>query len=182
MFPAPFDTFPVIFLAKEDPARCGLSYSAILAAEHIESAAEKLLEAGYHLEDIGGLDAVEGGVVVYHFSHFSIPGRLALRVIIPHEKPHVPSIAAVYPGAEWHERETKDFFGYTFTNIPSDNPLLVDSTMTHILPLHKPEDKRKPLRILLSTKNMEILYCDTDFTIMNTPDETKAEQQPDTEG
>jgi NADH-quinone oxidoreductase subunit C len=32
--------------------------------------------------------------------------------------PHLPSVTSVYPGANWHERETYDFFGIVFDGHP----------------------------------------------------------------
>ncbi|MFF9983518.1 NADH-quinone oxidoreductase subunit C [Streptomyces erythrochromogenes] len=44
--------------------------------------------------------------------------RLLLRTTVPHGAPSLPSAVAVYAGAEWHERETFEMFGITFTDHP----------------------------------------------------------------
>ncbi|MCI4083114.1 NADH-quinone oxidoreductase subunit C [Streptomyces sp. MMS21 TC-5] len=44
--------------------------------------------------------------------------RLLLRTTVPHSAPSLPSAVAVYAGAEWHERETFEMFGITFTDHP----------------------------------------------------------------
>ncbi|MFE2171168.1 NADH-quinone oxidoreductase subunit C, partial [Streptomyces sp. NPDC059447] len=44
--------------------------------------------------------------------------RLLLRTTVPHSAPSLPSAIAVYAGAEWHERETFEMFGITFTDHP----------------------------------------------------------------
>ncbi|MFC9312474.1 NADH-quinone oxidoreductase subunit C, partial [Streptomyces sp. NPDC057011] len=44
--------------------------------------------------------------------------RLLLRTTVPHSAPSLPSAVAVYAGAEWHERETFEMFGVTFTDHP----------------------------------------------------------------
>lgn len=173
MFPSPFDTFPLLYLGKEDPKRTGNEYVVFISPIHLLVAATQFLEADYHLEDIGGLDTIEGAIFVYHFNHYARPGRITLCIIMPHESPSVPSIAGIYSGAEWHERETKDFFGYTFTNIPNDNPLLIDHTMTEILPLKKASDKRKSICALFNTADQEVLFCDASFTIMTCPAQTE---------
>ncbi len=47
-------------------------------------------------------------------------GRLIrLEVSVPDDDPHVPSLYAVYPTNDWHERETYDFFGIVFDGHPS---------------------------------------------------------------
>jgi NADH-quinone oxidoreductase subunit C len=37
----------------------------------------------------------------------------------------VPTISHVHPGANWHERESHDFFGIIFTGHPGLLPLLL---------------------------------------------------------
>ncbi|MFJ3900390.1 NADH-quinone oxidoreductase subunit C [Streptomyces sp. NPDC090025] len=44
--------------------------------------------------------------------------RLLLRTTVPHAAASLPSAVAVYAGAEWHERETYEMFGITFTDHP----------------------------------------------------------------
>ncbi|MFD9413537.1 NADH-quinone oxidoreductase subunit C [Streptomyces goshikiensis] len=51
--------------------------------------------------------------------------RLLLRTTVPHSAPSLPSAVAVYAGAEWHERETFEMFGVTFTDHPHLVPLLL---------------------------------------------------------
>ena len=63
--------------------------------------------------------------VVYDFNHYSELCRVALRVRVPRDKPGLPSISAIYPGADWHERETHEFFGIVFEGHPDLKPLLL---------------------------------------------------------
>ncbi|ARE75144.1 dehydrogenase [Streptomyces sp. Sge12] len=51
--------------------------------------------------------------------------RLLLRTTVPHSAASLPSAVAVYAGAEWHERETFEMFGVTFTDHPNLVPLLL---------------------------------------------------------
>lgn len=64
--------------------------------------------------------------VVYHL--WSLPRKvsLVLKVILPRWKdgvegqlPEVPSVAQVWPGADWHEREVYDLSGVRFTGHPN---------------------------------------------------------------
>ena len=45
--------------------------------------------------------------------------RLRLEVVCPATDPHVPSIVSVYPGDDWHERETWDLMGIVFDGHPN---------------------------------------------------------------
>ena len=44
--------------------------------------------------------------------------RIHLEVACPDDDPHIPSLFAVYPTCDWHERETYDFFGIIFDGHP----------------------------------------------------------------
>jgi NADH-quinone oxidoreductase subunit C len=44
--------------------------------------------------------------------------RIRLEVTCPDGDPHIPSITSLYPGNDWHERETFDFFGIIFDGHP----------------------------------------------------------------
>ena len=45
--------------------------------------------------------------------------RLRIEVAVPDADPHLPSVVAVYPANDWHERETWDFFGIVFDGHPA---------------------------------------------------------------
>ena len=56
---------------------------------------------------------------VYHLLSMTHNRRIRLEVSCPDDDPHVPSVVAVYPTADWHERETYDFFGIVFDGHPA---------------------------------------------------------------
>jgi len=45
--------------------------------------------------------------------------RVRVEVTCPDGDPHIPSITSLYPGNDWHERETFDFFGVVFDGHPA---------------------------------------------------------------
>jgi NADH-quinone oxidoreductase subunit C len=55
---------------------------------------------------------------VYHLTSVTHSRRLRLEVAVPESDPHIPSSTPVYPGHDWHERETFDFFGIVFDGHP----------------------------------------------------------------
>jgi NADH-quinone oxidoreductase subunit C len=55
---------------------------------------------------------------VYHLLSMTYRRRLRLEVAVTDADPHIPSVTEVYPGANWHERETWDFFGIIFDGHP----------------------------------------------------------------
>ncbi|MBS9533698.1 NADH-quinone oxidoreductase subunit C [Mycobacterium sp. M1] len=56
---------------------------------------------------------------VYPLKSITHNRRIRLEVAVPDADPHIPSLYAVYPTTDWHERETYDFFGLIFDGHPS---------------------------------------------------------------
>lgn len=56
---------------------------------------------------------------VYPFFSITHNRRIRVEVTAPDADPHIPSIVAVYPSNDWHERETWDFFGIIFDGHPA---------------------------------------------------------------
>ncbi|MFZ0160640.1 MAG: NADH-quinone oxidoreductase subunit C [Kineosporiaceae bacterium] len=56
---------------------------------------------------------------VYHLLSITHNRRIRLETTCPDGDPHIPSVVAVYPTADWHERETWDFFGIQFDGHPA---------------------------------------------------------------
>ena len=56
---------------------------------------------------------------VYHLLSMTHNRRVRLEVTAPDSDPHIPSVCATYPTADWHERETFDFFGIIFDGHPA---------------------------------------------------------------
>jgi NADH-quinone oxidoreductase subunit C len=63
--------------------------------------------------------------VVYHLLSMSYRRRLRLEVTTPDDDRHIPSVVPIYPTADWHERETWDFFGVVFDGHPAMTRILM---------------------------------------------------------
>jgi NADH-quinone oxidoreductase subunit C len=65
--------------------------------------------------------------VVYHLLSISLNQRLRLRVFCSDDaEPMVDSVAGIWAGADWFERETFDMFGILFKGHPDLRRLLTD--------------------------------------------------------
>lgn len=97
---------------------------------------ETLLEACRWLKDapelqfdylacMGGVDDEKDFWCVYHL--YSIPRnhRAVLKVKLDRESPSVPSVCPVWPGADWHEREAYDMYGFAFEGHPDLRRILL---------------------------------------------------------
>ncbi len=51
--------------------------------------------------------------------------RITLKVRLPEENLKVPSVVGVWPTANWHERETYDFYGIAFVGHPDLTRILL---------------------------------------------------------
>ena len=62
---------------------------------------------------------------VYHLLSMTHNRRIRLEVTAPDGDPHIPSVVGIYPTADWHERETFDFFGIVFDGHPALTRILM---------------------------------------------------------
>ena len=62
---------------------------------------------------------------VYHLLSMTHNRRIRLEVTAPDNDPHIPSVVSIYPTADWHERETYDFFGLIFDGHPALTRILM---------------------------------------------------------
>ena len=56
--------------------------------------------------------------VDYELRSMSLFARLRVKVGLTADDPSVPSVTGLFPTANWHERETFDFYGITFEGHP----------------------------------------------------------------
>ncbi|HEX5596749.1 MAG TPA: NADH-quinone oxidoreductase subunit C [Micromonosporaceae bacterium] len=70
-------------------------------------------------EEVSGFD------VVAHLWSTRHRHGVLLRTRVPRDGAEVPSIVDLFPGADWHERETHEMFGIGFAGRPDPQPLLL---------------------------------------------------------
>lgn len=102
--------------------QCGACLDVLCLPDQVPDTARILDEHGLFLETITGVDWPEQDQIelLYDYNQMaSPPCRVLVRTFVPRQNPVVPSIAAILPGADWHERETWDFFGVQFTGHPN---------------------------------------------------------------
>lgn len=122
--PAPAPKPPVQVV---DHALKGYHLDVTVGADQVVAAAQLADRAGFGLDAITGVDwlAQNEMEVVYDYFHPTAPLRLVVRTRLPRANPEVPTILGVFPGANWHERETHDFFGIRFAGHPNLKPFLL---------------------------------------------------------
>jgi NADH-quinone oxidoreductase subunit C len=70
-------------------------------------------------------DATPRFWVAYELLSIEHHHRLRVKVGVPEGDPHVPSVVDRFPTADWHERETYDFFGIVFDGHPDLRRILL---------------------------------------------------------
>ena|SRR5947209_13441343 len=64
--------------------------------------------------------------VTYHLEAREKKQNFALKVTVPQDQAHVPTVTGVWSHANWHEREAWDMMGITFTGHPDMRRILLD--------------------------------------------------------
>jgi NADH-quinone oxidoreductase subunit C len=69
--------------------------------------------------------------VVYNIYSLKNKRYIRLKVRVGEEDPTVPTVTGVWPGANWHERETWDMFGIKFAGHPDLRRLYMPEEFEH---------------------------------------------------
>lgn len=120
-----------VVIEETDYAKCGYFLNISVPTEHLLKTVSLIEELGYFIESITGVDWPKEKQIesVYDFNRYDKKSlRICVRTRCSRENPSIPSITSIYKGANWHERETRDFFGIDFVGHP------------HLIPLLLPED------------------------------------------
>lgn len=136
-----------------DFSETGSHRCVLVESDLIRVAVKRVYREGYFLEDVTCLDMEEGYVLLYHFDHFDKPGRVTLRVVLDHAMAELPTIADIFQGAEWHERECMDFYPVVFRGNPNMSRLLLPDDMEE-KPMVKPDKKRMAMLDVFRFKDL----------------------------
>jgi NADH-quinone oxidoreductase subunit C len=124
--PNPLAHLPLPFKGVDYAAK-GYHCEATVSPDQVVAVAEALDKEGLSLDTITGVDWMAEGQmeVVYDYFHPAKALRVVVRTRIPRDNPEIATIHKVFPGANWHERETHDFFGIRFLGHPNLMPFLL---------------------------------------------------------
>lgn len=106
--------------------------------------ATTLLEEEFYLVFVSAVHVNPAPQVVYQFARHDANVRVNVRVFAE-EGPAVPTISDIFHGANWHEREVRDFFGIRFTGHPDMRVLLLADEDEDLKPLWKEDANLKHL-------------------------------------
>jgi len=84
--------------------------------------------------------------VVYHLYSLAKNHRVRIKVPLEESDPKLPSVVALWPSADWLERETYDMYGVRFEGHPNLKRIyLYEQFEGHPLRKDYPKEKRQPL-------------------------------------
>lgn len=110
------DIVPVCRMLRDDP---GFRFEQLIDLCGVDYVA-------YRAESPEGARPGPRFAVVYHLLSLAHNRRLRLRTFLDDEFPRVDSVTAVWPSADWYEREAYDLFGIVFEGHPDLRRILTD--------------------------------------------------------
>ena len=138
---------------KTDYEQRGYHLEVVLTVNQVREFAKKAYELGFYLVFVAGFQVLadpetpsphSGLAVVYQYARHDRQYRIKACALVP-DSLEIPSISDIYQGADWHERETRDFYGIVFSGHHNLKPLLMADMDVDVHPLLKEEAKLKSL-------------------------------------
>lgn len=94
---------------RDEPS---LKFNLLRSITGLDLLADNKLAAVYDLHALGQPSAESKD------GFFELLNEFAVRVEVDRDDPHIPSVARIWPAADWHEREAYDMFGIVFDAHP----------------------------------------------------------------
>jgi NADH:ubiquinone oxidoreductase subunit C len=106
-------------------------YLGIKKEDIIEVTKVMFKDLSLRFNTASGIDTPLGFEILYHFTFDKTGELFSLCVLIEDKKkPEIDSIANIFPGAEWIEREMWELLGINFKNHPNLKRLLLADEWT----------------------------------------------------
>ncbi|HNQ22934.1 MAG TPA: NADH-quinone oxidoreductase subunit C [Phycisphaerae bacterium] len=117
--------WPQVALFLRDDPRLG--FNLLRSISSVDLLADDRLACVY---DLMAVEVSRGTELITQTHEF------AVRVVVDRKNPHIPSVARIWPAADWHEREAYDLMGIVFDGHPDPRRILLpDDWVGH--PLRK---------------------------------------------
>ena len=107
--------------------------------DQVRAFARVMLEMEFYLDFVTAVHIKEGLQAVYQFGHFTESCHVNAKAITNNKS--IKTISDIFDGANWHERETHDFYGLEFEDHNDLRVLILDESDSELNPLLKSEDK-----------------------------------------
>jgi NADH-quinone oxidoreductase subunit C len=128
---------------EADYKKQGYHIEVLLNKNQVRDFAKIMLEKEFYLDFVTAVHIESGFQAVYQFGHFVETCHINAKAVT--EDGTIQTICDIFHGANWHERETHDFYGLKFTDHPDLRVLLLDEEDADLNPLLKNDKKLKSL-------------------------------------
>ena len=125
----------------------GHDYNISLERDKVRNFATLMLGEGFYLVALMAVHVAPAIEVVYQFAHFETRCRVLARAFVD-DNCEISTISDIYQGANWHERETRDFHGVVFVDHPYLHPLILAEEDVDLKPLLKAEAALKDVDVI----------------------------------
>ncbi|MBU1169833.1 MAG: NADH-quinone oxidoreductase subunit C [Proteobacteria bacterium] len=125
---------------ETDYSKCGYHIGVHLKDDQVRNFAQAMLEKGFYLDFVTAIHVTPQFQIVYQFAKFEEACRVNAKALALDDG-SIPTISDIYHGADWHERETHDFYGVSFTGHQDLRTLLLCDEDSDLKPLLKKEEK-----------------------------------------
>jgi NADH-quinone oxidoreductase subunit C len=143
--------FPGAKVSDADYAKRGQHLEVEVEQEDILRLAQVFRSHAFFLEFGTAVDLVDNFQIVYQFGRYAERSRVVVKYPLP-KNTEATSIALVYPGADWFEREVYDMFGVRFSGHPDMRHLIMPEDSTFYPLLKTPKPKEKPAKGIAEDK------------------------------
>lgn len=138
---------------EADYSKCGYHIEVFPEKDQVRDFARCMLEREFFLDFVTAVHVESALQVVHHFAHFAEVCHVNAKTIT--ENGSIPTISDIFNGANWHERETHDFYGLKFEGHPDLRTFLLAEEDADLKPLLKNEKKLKSLGSITRKKDSE---------------------------
>jgi len=128
---------------EADYKKQGYHIEVLLNKNQVRVFAKVMLEKEFYLDFVTAVHIESGFQAVYQFGHFEESCHVNAKAIT--EDGSIETICDIFHGANWHERETHDFYGLKFIDHPDLRVLILDDDDADLNPLLKTDKKLKSL-------------------------------------
>ena len=128
---------------EADYKKQGYHIEILLNKDQVRDFSTIMLEKEFYLDFVTAVHIESGFQAVYQFGHFEESCHVNAKAVT--KDGTIQTICDIFHGANWHERETHDFYGLKFTDHPDLRVLILDEEDADLNPLLKKEKKLKSL-------------------------------------
>jgi NADH-quinone oxidoreductase subunit C len=127
-------------VVESDYKKTGYHLEVKITDVQVQNFAKTMYDLEFYLDFVSAVHVTPCIQVIYQFAHFGEACRINAKSMV-NEAGEIPTISDIFQGANWHERETHDFYGVVFTGHPDLRTLLLSEEDADLKPLMKKEDK-----------------------------------------